>query len=638
MKATIAGALILAVLACTAGSATAQGQRLDAIWARTTAGQPITLDGVLDESAWQFADSVRIWYGKDSGIPGSGWKEEGGKLAKDSTYAIVKFLVNGNYLYLGATMLDQSVGGSVAFNREDGLLMSIKDHLSTTRPAQPIEFLYSWWYPADTVLASTPGIGPCFSANNSNWRFAQDTCSKARTAAQILKWDARTMVHGLSNSDAANDTGYTVEMRWNLDSLGYNVTTSGGDVVEFNLSIYDTDWQWPLNLSKFSVNRTWIQSPWGNAAWYDELHIYSKPSVTVASGAAPLIPPELRIANGAGYLPPTIDGNLNEAVWAAAPSFDIRYDDPALRNSYPGVGPWRGGQFQPPVNGTSATVQNPGDATIKAFFKEDTLYLGFDVRDWVVQYYSLVDRWDGFIVTLTDRVKRYSDHNLFTWRASFQVSPSGNLLAQDQLPYLRDTLLAVRCALALKPGTTVDTVGLSADVGYQAEMAIDLTKLGYPHGLGDGWVWLGINLLDGDSFTPYTDSYSDRTWWFRPYENDCCPANLYLDPTYGVTAVGDGTGPGPPRASLAIAPNPFRTTTVLRYSIVRTSDVVLEIFDPQGRRVSTRALGVHPPGDVTTPFTAVGLRPGLYLYRLRMTDPETRKEIASLPGKMLMIR
>src|SRR5690349_1443167 len=106
MRASFIGTLMLAALVAVAGSASAQGQRLDAIWARSTAGQHITLDGVLDEPAWQNAEQFIIKYGVDSGIPGSGWKEEGGKLAKDSTYAVVKFLVDGNQLYMGATVLD----------------------------------------------------------------------------------------------------------------------------------------------------------------------------------------------------------------------------------------------------------------------------------------------------------------------------------------------------------------------------------------------------------------------------------------------------------------------------------------------------------------------------------------------------
>jgi len=618
--------LLVAGLIATAGPARSQGQRLDALWARSTAGQHITLDGVMDEPAWATADSIVIRYGQISAIPGSGWKEEGGKLAKDSTVAVLKFLVDGNQLYMGVNVLDQSIGGSVDFNREDGFLMAIKDHSAGIQPAPPVEFFYAWWYPVDTVLATTPGQPPCFRSGNTVGRFAQDTCSKVRTAAMISAWYARTYVHGLSNSDAVNDTGYTVEMRWDLSTLGYDVTKPGGDIVEFNCSVYDADWLWPLNLSKFSSNRTWNESPWGNTSWYDELHIYSRPNVTINSGAVPLIPPEVRIANGAAFAAPTIDGVLNEPVWSYAPSFEMRYMGTALRDNYPGVGRWRAGDYQPVVNGGLAAIVDTADATVKMFYKGTTLYLGFDVPDQLVQYYSLFDRWDGFIVTLTDRAKLWNDHNLWTWRISFQVGPTGNLLAQDALPFLRDTLAAVTCALSLKPGTTVDTLGQQADNGYQAEMAIDLTKLGYPS-----------NLLDGDSLTPFTDSYSQRTWWYRDYENDCCPANAYLDPNL-VLAV-DNVDPGGGRfALLGNSPNPFRATTMIRFSLARASDVELEVYDIQGRLVTSRSLGLEPPGKVEAPFTPLGVRPGLYLYRIRTLDPETQKETASLPGKMLVLR
>ncbi|HTK31320.1 MAG TPA: T9SS type A sorting domain-containing protein [Candidatus Saccharimonadaceae bacterium] len=634
MRPMMVGALLLAATLGVAGMASAaQGPRLDAVWARTTAGQPITLDGVLDEPAWAHADSVIIRYGVENGIPGSGWKEEGGKLAKDSTFAIVKFLVVGNQLYMGATIPDQSIGGSKDFNRFDGLLMSLKDHTVPDRPSPPSEYFYSWWYPVDTLIALNPGIEPCFRG-----KWGQDTCSTPRTAAQIAAWDARTKVHGISNSDAANDTGYTVEMRFDLGAQGYDVTRPGGDIVEFNLSIYDTDWMWPINLSKFSVNRTWIQSPWGNAAWYDELHLYSRSDVTINSGAAPLISPDIRIANAGGWPSPAIDGAMNEQVWNLAPPLHIRYGSDALRNSYGGVGPWRSGEFQPDVNASQAAIIDTADATVRMFFKADTLYLGFDVPDQVVQYVADVNRWDGFIVTLTDRVKRWSDHNLWTWRASFQVGPSGNLLAQDNLPYLRDTLGAVRCALTLKPGTTVDTLGQQADTGYQAEMAIDLTKLGYPPGLGDGWLWLGINLLDGDSFTPFTDSYATRTWWYRQYENDCCPADAYLDPNTFVTAVEGGVAAPTRFELLGNSPNPFRSATLIRYTLPRASEVTLEVFDLAGRRVASRPQGLQAAGQITTPFTSIGLHPGLYLYRIHVVDPTTRKETANLPGKMLLVR
>ncbi len=636
MRARSTVGMILGALLVVAAPVAAQ-TRADAIWARTTAGAPITLDGVLDEPAWALAESVTVRYGIENGIPGSGWKEEGGHLAQDSTYAVLKFLVVGNQLYLGATMRDQSIGGSVTFNRFDGLLMSLKDHIIGTYPAPPSEYFYSWWYPDDTTLASTSGLDPCFRGlSPPGPDRATIPCSSPRTATEIANWDARTKVHGLSNSDAVNDTGYTIEMRFNLAAIGYDVTQPNGDIIEWNCSIYDTDWNWPINLSRFSVNRAWIESPWGNAAWYDELHIYSRPDVTINSGPTPFRPVDWVVPTTAAA-PPKIDGKLDDAIWATVPGFDIRYNDQTLRNSYPGVGKWRAGQFQPTVNGGTAAVVDPGDATIKMVTIADTLYIGFDVRDQVVQYSNNVDRWDGAIITITDRQKRWDDHNLYTWRASFQVGPTGNFLAQDKMPYLRDTLLCARGGLFLNPGTTVDTLGQQADNGYQAEVAFDLTKLGYTHGLDDRLLYIGIDLLDGDSFTPFTDSYGTRTWWFRQYENECCPAVVYMDPVHTTLDVN------PPHvpmdfAALGAAPNPFRSTTRLRYTLPRAADVTLDVYDVLGRLVARQALGVQPPGEHDAVLGRHGLSTSVYLYRLRFADPASGAILASRGGKVMFLR
>jgi len=628
-------ALLLVGAAAVSSAIPALGQptRPDAIWARSTAGSHITLDGVLNEPAWALAESVIVRYGKENGIPGSGWKEEGGRLAKDSTRAVLKFLVDGNQLYLGATMADTSIGGAVDFNRFDGLLMAIKDHAAGVYPAPPAEYLYSWWYPDDTTLASTPGIDPCF---RGTW--GTIPCSTPRTPTQIANWNAATVVTGLSNSDAVLDKSYTVEMMFNLTPMGYDVTQAGGDIVEWNVSIYDCDWFWPINLSKFSVNRTWLQSPWGNASWYDEVHIYARPSVTINSGTLPAIQPDYRIQDAGAFPAPVVNGKLDDWAWQQVPGFDIRFDDPALRQSYSGVGQWRAGQFQPSVNGGLAAVVDPGDVTVKMLTKEDTLYIGLDVRDQVVQYVSSLDRWDGFIVTLTDLVKRYTDHNLYTWRASFQVGPSGALLKQDQLGYLMDTLLCARAGLELKPFTAVDTAGTSADQGYTAELAFDLTKLGYPHGLGDRGLFIGLDMLDGDSFTPFTDSYGTRTWWYRQYENECCPAFAYMDPGYLLVGVEGGP---PPPTSFALRgawPNPFHTTTRLRYTMPEWGEVTLEVFDVLGRQVARRALGLQSPGEHEAVLGREGLSTSVYLYRLRVANPINGALKASLAGKVMFLK
>src|SRR5689334_3672471 len=172
--------------------------RADAVWARNTAGATITLDGVLDEPAWAKAESVTVYYAKENGIPGSGWKEEGGKLIRDSTRATIKFLTSGNQLYVAFIVPDSSIGGSFEFNRFDGLLMSIKDHTATPRsgysagdgrvsqetPAPPSEYLYSWWFPGDTLHGKDPGRLPCFKDD----KWGDDGTCGTRTATQMQAW------------------------------------------------------------------------------------------------------------------------------------------------------------------------------------------------------------------------------------------------------------------------------------------------------------------------------------------------------------------------------------------------------------------------------------------------------------------
>ena len=98
MKRALFAVLALGATLFAVAPSFAQGPRLDAVWARSTNGAAITLDGNLNEPGWAVADSVKIRYRKDNGIPGSGWKDEGGFPGKDSTRETIKFLVNGNQL------------------------------------------------------------------------------------------------------------------------------------------------------------------------------------------------------------------------------------------------------------------------------------------------------------------------------------------------------------------------------------------------------------------------------------------------------------------------------------------------------------------------------------------------------------
>ena len=67
--------------------------------------------------------------------------------------------------------------------------------------------------------------------------------------------------------------------------------------------------------------------------------------------------------------------------------------------------------------------------------------------------------------------------------------------------------------------------------------------------------------------------------------------------------------------------------------------VTLEVFDIRGRLILRRPQGLTMAGDSQLPLFARG-RPaaGVYLFRLRVEDPQTGRIRDSLTGKMTLLR
>jgi alpha-tubulin suppressor-like RCC1 family protein len=85
-------------------------------------------------------------------------------------------------------------------------------------------------------------------------------------------------------------------------------------------------------------------------------------------------------------------------------------------------------------------------------------------------------------------------------------------------------------------------------------------------------------------------------------------------------------------------PNPFRQSTVIRYTVPATnktsgklSEVSLKVYDLTGREIATLVRGRKQPGTYTVPFKASGLTPGIYFYRLKTGN-------RMITRKMIMIQ
>ena len=127
------------------------------------------------------------------------------------------------------------------------------------------------------------------------------------------------------------------------------------------------------------------------------------------------------------------------------PVLKIKYGDAAIRNAYANTAKYRSGQFQPTVNGAKNAVVDPNLATVKYFFKADTLYLGFDVADKFVQGVNDYDRWDGFRVTMDQRDARNGDSVLAKRRLTFRVDSAGVDQARRRSESLRVGFFEDRC-------------------------------------------------------------------------------------------------------------------------------------------------------------------------------------------------
>jgi len=87
----------------------------------------------------------------------------------------------------------------------------------------------------------------------------------------------------------------------------------------------------------------------------------------------------------------------------------------------------------------------------------------------------------------------------------------------------------------------------------------------------------------------------------------------------------------PVRLDLDVSPNPFNSTTRIRFDLPKSQHVHLSIYDLDGRLVQPLADGWYATGQHELVFDAIGLSSGTYFVHLRTPESATTK-------KLLLIR
>jgi hypothetical protein len=168
----------------------------------------------------------------------------------------------------------------------------------------------------------------------------------------------------------------------------------------------------------------------------------------------------------------------------------------------------------------------------------------------------------------------------------------------------------------------------------------------------DHYLLAGKNSVSTDSIASYIMGNDPEPAQLLRPDGTYCDNHLYLANQKGmgtnimneIELVGDGAGSvsgiddgnGDISGNYPVnlyqnQPNPFRSSTKIRYFLQDSGDVSLTVYNDKGQEISRLANGFTSSGEHETEWAANGHSPGLYLVRLNVNG-------YSLVKKMKLVR
>ena len=84
-------------------------------------------------------------------------------------------------------------------------------------------------------------------------------------------------------------------------------------------------------------------------------------------------------------------------------------------------------------------------------------------------------------------------------------------------------------------------------------------------------------------------------------------------------------------------PNPFNPTTTIRFELPQDGVVTIEVFDILGQKVKTILNEFKKADSYEVTFSSIGLASGVYIYQLRVNDPESSSGQVFITSKKMML-
>jgi hypothetical protein len=154
----------------------------------------------------------------------------------------------------------------------------------------------------------------------------------------------------------------------------------------------------------------------------------------------------------------------------------------------------------------------------------------------------------------------------------------------------------------------IEPAGGTIDPEDEQNMVLTLDATNMPEDIYEGKMVFTHNAVGGETEIPITLTVVIED--IVSNENVVIPTEFKLYPAY---------------------PNPFNSTTTIRYGLPRQTDVTLVIYDMTGRLVATLQQGKLSAGWHSTSWQADGIAAGVYMAVLSWSE-------GSKTGKLIMIR
>ncbi len=576
MKSLFTVVAVLVLFLAFAGNVSGQGHVDPPYLQITSAENPITVDGVLDETDWARRYDMLVF--RDNFKPGDVEYDVTGNVLVHGTYTdttttYVRILHYGLDLYISLQSDDESVGKFGTSWEGDGLFMKIAD-ASGTQVEYKLYFNLGGTDP--DIAFEQPGLYPGSGAGAA-WKHPST----------------------IANDTTAADSGYTAEMVIHLDQLGY---TSADTDIPVLINIFDPD-GYTDNMDPYGTKGAYYKSWWGSE-WGPDTRILrlADPALKTAYKTTEAI---------------TLDGQLNEGFWTGAESVTVGKGSSTSTGGY---------YMQWGNENNEYTDQSM--ANVKFMHNGTDLYVGFESNDSSVCEWSPGWEADGLFLWMTfkdvipgsgDRmeVKLMYFGNTVGSSAEFQLSasvPTGGAEGASFEP----------------EGTMTHTESNGPDHGYSGEVVVHTDLFGYSEGdtVKLSVVMWDLDYSSADVFSQDLSDYAPNWWGAQWVDPTFEKYFMYRDVVLSPQASGINDKPAAMINSFSLEqnyPNPFNPATHIRYNLPVSTTLSVEIYNILGKKVATLFEGKQNAGAHTLIWNGTdnaGSRVASGVYFYKMSSPE----------------